>query len=365
MRSRQTALWVLGFQSLAALPALAQNTLTVPIEVLRVSNPSLSVESPGSVTLYRISPQYTLQFSQPHSRTELSLGALIEQSSLNSVSADRNLPRVGLSWESLDATSSFGLRVSLEDASTRETEFAEFGRVSRDGRQRTSTLGASWTRQLSERTLVESGVSHARVSYDTSTLTAYRETRGTVAYGVDSGPSSRYTLTADAAHLDTAGTGRSTLLSGIRLRYETELSEKLTLNGSLGTTWTSVAKGAEAVGSVRLDFRGERVGYSLMWSRDVSAAASRGEYGRSETVDGSASLSITDKTSLAVGVVHAQTLNDAREAGATVYARLRTELTPFWVLSTGVEHRRARRIGLSDAKGALMSVGLTYTHPDF
>lgn len=365
VKARQTVLWVLGCQCLAVLPALAQNTLTLPMEVVWIKNPSLSVESPGSVMLYRINPQYTLQRTQTHSRTALSLGALVEQSSVNSLSADRTLPSLALSWQSLDPVSSVGVRASLEDASTRETEFAEFGRVIRDGIQRTSTLGTTWTRQLSERALLETGFSHARVSYNTSTLTPYRETRGFVAYGFEYSPNTRYTLAANASHLRAAGTASSTLLHGIRLRYESELSEKLTLNTSLGATRTNEKKGTTAVGSLNLAFRGERIGYSLMWSRDISAARSLSGYSRSETVDASAALSLTDKTRVSVGVIYARTLNETRDAGETVYARLYSELSPFWVWGAGVEHRRAMRAALTDAKGALVSVGLTYTHPDF
>ena len=111
------------------------------MEVVRVSNPDLAAESRGSVTLYRVHPQYTLQTVQGSSRTELSLGGMIERSSNTDLSANRTLPSVRVLWESSSPVDVFGLRASLEEASTRETEFAEFGRVTRDSTQRTGTLG--------------------------------------------------------------------------------------------------------------------------------------------------------------------------------------------------------------------------------
>ncbi len=79
---------------------------------------------------------------------------MIEKSSNTNLSANRTLPSVGVLWESSSPIDVFGLRASLDEASTRETEFVDFGRVTRDSTQRTGTLGGTWTRNLTQQHLL-------------------------------------------------------------------------------------------------------------------------------------------------------------------------------------------------------------------
>ena len=87
MNARLTTPLAFVLQAIAWSPALAQNSLAVPLEAVRISKPDLSPESRGSVTLFRLHPQYTLQTTQGASRTELALGALIERSGNTDLSA--------------------------------------------------------------------------------------------------------------------------------------------------------------------------------------------------------------------------------------------------------------------------------------
>lgn len=366
VNKRLSASLALACQSFAWAPAMAQNSLTVPMEVVRVSNPELAAESRGSVTLYRIHPQYTLQRTQDNSRTELSLGALIEKSSNTDLSANRTLPSVRLLWERSSPLSVLRLRASVEDASTRETEFAEFGRVVRDSKQRTATLGGSWTRDLSAGSFVEFGAAHARVSYDTPVLVPYNETTGTVVYRFESSPNARYSVSTRLSHLDPDGARETASRAGVTLGYETDISERFTLNAMGGAVYTSSpSKDTRPVGELRLTYRGERAGYSLAWARDVSAGGSMGGYTRFESVEASMTYPLTIDTAFSVGVNHARSLETAGDSGSSAYARLRSELTRFWAFTVGLEHRRARPFGGPVARGNSVALGLVYSHPDF
>ncbi|AOW13497.1 hypothetical protein LPB72_10775 [Hydrogenophaga crassostreae] len=366
MNSKIASLLVLASQPFVWLPAMAQNTLTVPMEIVRVSNPELSAESSGSVTLYRLHPQYTLQSIQGSSRTELTLGGMIEKSSNTDLSANRTLPSVRVLWENSSPVDVFGLRASLEEASTRETEFAEFGRVTRDSTQRTGTLGGTWTRNLTARSFLELAASHARVSYDTALLVDYSETRGSVAYRFESGPSSRYALTSSVARLKPSGGGTSVSRGEVGLGYEVDLREDVTLNARAGVVHTSTPRGkTDPVGALRLAYTGERVGYALEWVRDVSLGGTLGGYTRSETLGASFTYPFTVDTSLALGYSQARSLEVDRDVGVTVYARVRSELTRFWAFTMGLENRRAKSSVTPSASGNAFAVGFVYAHPDF
>lgn len=388
MKPDYTSFLLVSALSLAGSAAIAQNSLTVPMEVVRVSNPNLvpkgglddggadgeSADQRGSVTLLRIHPEYTLRSVRDGSRTELTLGGMIERSSNSDLSAHRSLPSVSVLWEGSSPTGVFGLRASLMEESTRETEFADFGRVTLDSTQRTGALGANWAKDLTSNTALELEAVYARVRYDTPLMRDYNETRMGAAHHWQRSADTRYSVTAVAARMrqDSRAAplpeddGRASR-TGIGLAYETRLSEGIDLAASAGVARTSAPRRkTHSVGGLRLSHEGERIGYTLAWSRDVSASGLSDGYVLAETTETSLTYPFTANTSLSIGAEHARSLEVGREAGTTVFARVRSELTPFWALTMGLEHRRVRPFGGGpNARGHSVAVGLVYSHPDF
>lgn len=373
------------------LPAAAQNTLTVPIEVAHINNPNLVPERRadgdpeaaardelrrGDVTLFRLHPQYTLQVVDGASRTELTLGGLSERSSDTALSANRSLPSVGVLWENSSPTQVIGLRASLAEESTRTAEFADFGRVVLDSTQRTGLLGATWTTELTADTGLELALTHARVAYDTPLLRDYDETSANARYRWQHSADGRYALTASTTRQrreDGIGVGGGSgeerdriSRHGIGLDYEFDLSEAVTLAASVGAMRTgSPDRRTHAVGSIRLVHEGERFAYDLDWRRDISADGTPRGYTRADTFSASLSYPFTADTTFTVGASYARSLDGDRDQGSLVHARIRSELTPFWAATAGLEYRRARSSVAPSARGYAVILGLVYTHPDF
>lgn len=348
----------------ATQQAAAQTALSVPMEVVRISNPDLAASSPGGVTLYRIQPQYTLQLNDGRVRTELSLGGVIERSSATSLSPHRTLPQVSVLREVSSPLAVLAMRAALEEASTRETEFAEQGRVTRDSNQRTATVGATWVREISERASVEMAASHSRVTFDTPLFADFNESRGSLAYRFELGARSRSWLTASAARLNPDGILDSSSQSGVTLRYQVDLADGAVVTGSAGAVRVNATRReTHPVGSLGINYEGERVGYNLTWARNIRS--SLGSYSRTESVDANLSLPLTARTSLSFGIGHARSIGSDRDGGTSATSRIRSELTPFWALTAGFEHRQATRANNTSARGNVVSVGLSYTHPDF
>lgn len=367
MKPQQLARWVIACHCLPWLPALAQNTLTVPIEVVRISNPDLAAVSSGSVTLFRISPQYTIQKVDGPTRTEWGFGATVERSSNTDLSANRTLPRASLVWENTTPLSVFAVRGSLEEASTRETEFAEFGRVTRDSTERVGSLGATWTRNITESSRWELAATQRQVSYDTDVFRDFSETSASAAYEVDTSPTARMSFTGSASSVNPEGAGDNSTRTGLGLGYETALTEAMSLAGGAGVVRSSGQQRSRtsAVGNLRLAYEGERHGYLLGWAREVSAGGSIGGFTRSQSFTASVRYALTAENTLSFGLDHAKALDDPRDAGATAYVRFNSVLTPFWAFTVGLEHRRAMRATGPNASGNALTVGLVYAHPDF
>ncbi len=204
------------------------------------------------------------------------------------------------------------------------------------------------------------------MNYDTPSLVDYRETLGSVVYRIESSARSRYEFSASASRLNPEEDSQSTSRGEISLGYQADLSEVVTLNATLGAVRTSELRSkTNPVGALRIAYTGERAGYALGWSRNVSVGGSVRGYTRSETVDTSLTYPFTANTSLSFGFNQARSLEADREKGSTVYARIRSELTRFWVFTVGLENRRAKSSGAPTASGNSLALGLAYTHPDF
>lgn len=343
----------------------AQNALTVPFEVERVSNPTLAPDSAGSVTLIRISPRYAIESVADERRSVLTLGGVLERSSDSSLSANRSLPSVDYRLEFGAPTSSWTFQGLLEEASTRTTEFTDFGRVGVDSTQRTAALSALWNREVTATSSVALGGAYTRVRYDTPLLIGYQETSASVLYRIQGGERTRYTVDGQAARLNAVDETPSSSRYGIIFGYENDLSDLLTMTASLGAVRTSGAvRDTGAVGSAGISYEGDRMTSSLEVAREVSPSGSVGGYDRTNALRGALSYPVTPQTTLSLALGYTRTLGLVRDTGSSVAFRVRSELSEFWALTFGVEHRTSRAQGFSSASGNVIGLGLVYSHPN-
>lgn len=365
MNAHRALCAILFGQSVVCLPVLAQDTLTIPSEIVHISNPGLSADNRGSVTLIRVNPQYTIARENAGVLTEFAFGGVIERSSNTGLSANRTLPRASLRWQNASAVSTLELRASLEEESTRTTEFADFGRVTLDSTSRTGLVGARWERELTATSSMELATSYRRVNYDTASIVDFDEIVGEAAYRFQSGINARYSLSANLGHLNFDGARRSASLAGLRFGYERDLTENLTVNAQLGAVRTNQPRGESyAVGGLRLANVGERLGYTVSWSSDVRASG-LGGYERFNAIEASITYPLTANATLSFGAGRVQSQGASQDTGANAFARLQTALSRYWAFTTGVEWRHASGAGRLSARGYSIAMGLIYENPNF
>jgi len=356
----------------AGSSAWSQHAVLVPIEVEHIRNPGLAPESPGNVTLYRVSPQYAIETVADDRRSVVNLGAVLEHSSNTALSANRTHPSVGFLWESIAPTSVLGLRASLEEASTRSTEFAEFGRVTLDSSQRTGLLGATWSKELTPVHRLALATGYTRVRYDSPLFEAYRELAASANVQTELGEGARYFVEGSAARLSPEGTSPNATRAGLMLGYEAALTEALEWQAAIGVVRTSsVLAQRDPVGHLRLVYAGERAGYSLGFERTVAAGGSVGGYALTEALDASMSYALTANTSMDLGARRAKSRASAGVEGAldsvgtSLSVRLRSEISQWWAMTFVYERRRLEVPGSRSANGHLVGLGFVYSHPDF
>lgn len=368
----------------AGSSAWAQHAVLVPIEVEYIKNPGLTPEGEeevegggstggaGNVTLSRISPQYSIESVADDRRSVVNLGAVVEHSSDTTQVASRTLPSVGLLWEVTAPTSVLGFQASLEEASTRSTEFVEFGRVALDSTQRTGSLGATWSKEMSPIRRLDLAAEYARVSYDSPLLEAYREASASASVQTAIGTDSNYFVQGSVARLTPDGDTASESRVGLLLGYETALTSALSLNAGLGAVRTSGSiVQRDPIGHLRLAYTGERATYALAWERTVGAGGTVGGYSRTQELDASMGYALTANSSMEFSARRVEALategveGSAGSVGSSLLVRFRSEISQWWAMTLTVEGRHLKYADRRTATGHSVGIGFVYSHPDF
>lgn len=366
MKSSQLILAAATASVLWAHPVWAQNSVTVAVDVERISNPSLAAESPGSVTLFRVAPRLEKTWVEEQRRSVLGLGASLERSSNTSLLANRNNPSIDYRLEIGAERSLVGLRASLEEAGTRSTEFEEFGRVAVDSTQRTGILAARWRQELSPTSGLELEGLHRRVRFDTPLLEGYRENVLSSLVDFERGEDSRYFFEGRIARLEPSGASAAANRYDLGAGIEAGVAEGFTVRANLGAARISGTGGdTAAVGGISLAYERDRVTLDLRLNKALEPSGTDGRYVDSEVLATTISYRFAETTALSVGISQARSRGETRDTGSSVFVRLRSEISQFWAMTAGAEHRRARALGTSSARGSSVVVGLIYSHPDF
>jgi hypothetical protein len=353
---------------LVSVTSWSQNALTVPVEILHTSNPSLTPEGEGSVNLFRVSPRYSIVRVDGAVRSEISLGAVLERSSNTALSAHRSDPQLGVDWLWSAPTSQLALRGRLQEEATRTAEFDSTGRVTVDSTRRTGEVGGDWSQDLSPITRLTLGAAHAQVDYETPLLVGYRESSTSATIERSLAEDARISVEARYGRLRpedlllfTEGT-RSSLF----LDYETALSELWTAGLGVGRVRTTdETRRNTTVGRLLLTYRGERLSSTLDWHREVAPSGAVGGYARTDGFRWTNGLALTSDTELSVSFARSRSLEEGGSIGRVASIVLRSALTQFWTMSLGYENRQSTPAVGPKARGNAVSIGFSYSHPDF
>jgi len=363
MNRVKTGLFVAAALGASANTALAQHTFSMSSEVERVENPLLSNVSPGGVTVLRFAPSYAFETRGERYRSRLSLSAVVERSSDTTLLANRDFPSVGYTWGYAWPTSDLELRANLAESATRNTQFADFGRVTVDAREREFLTGARWNKELAERTRLTLAATHREVDYDTPLLEDYRELS----------VSSRFTWdqTETVAYYFEPAHSRLTPLSGGPTSNQTRWLAGTTR--ALSPEWSLDAFGGQSrvrglqtetgtVGGVRLNYAGSRLTSGLEWSRDVAPIGSVSRYVRNELLGVRVGYRMTETATVNGRYSQSRSTDMVTGRGSLFALSLDNQLAARWTSSVGVEERRSSGFGGLSGRGWAVRAGVVYSY---
>lgn len=353
---------------LTGLPAssIAQQSVSVPVEVEHSSNPNLTTDGSVGVTRYRVSPQYTLVRQDGATQTRFSFGGVIERSSNTAVSNHRSDPNLSAEIERELPLGSVGLRASVSQASTREETFADTGVVAADATQRNAVLDGTWTHELSDVSRFTLGLGSSTVRYDTSSLVGYHELRTSVGFTHDLTEDMQVTARWGGSRLnpdrDTASSSQSLLAVGL----STRLSEDFQLATEIGTVRTSGQVATRNPSTLlRLNYSGERIASSFEWARSTAAVGSSEGYTNTRLLAFTVEYPLTERTSINFVTSQARSLGSGGAVGTNQLLGLRHAFSDLWSLEGRLGQLRSRPNAGGSATANVVGVLLTYSHPNF
>lgn len=342
-----------------------QAAVALPMTVEHDTNPRLDADAEG-VTRTILVPDYNLVGTFGRDELQLGIGMHLERSSNQSISLNREDPRLRLGWQRESETGGFGLAAKYDESSTLFSALEETGVVASDGTRKQHALSANWHDAVSQRSSLASDVQYSSIDYDNE-LTSYDELSASFSWTYAASeriePFSRFALSRympDAAAEAAASTSYSPT-AGVRLT----LSEQL--EGTLRAGVNQISGGQSSAswqGGVELLYTGERFAASLDAGRST-VASGEGGFVEVNQLRGTWRYAVDETTSAGIDALwqdnQGQTPNTMRQLAAWASR----ELSPFWVTRFSIAYKQRQQDGQPDASGNILGLTLTYSHPDF
>ncbi|MGV3727054.1 hypothetical protein [Hydrogenophaga sp.] len=350
---------LLSFASIGV--AHAQHSVRVATEIERVENPLLAPVNPGGATVIRISPSYIFETESDRIRSRFSMAAVLERSSNTQLLANRNYPSLGYTWGYTWPTASLELRASLAEAATRNTELRDFGRVTVDSRERTLAAGATWNKELTERTRLTVGLENHRVSYDSALLQDYREQELTTRLSWEATERATYFVEPGYARLTPSGLSPESTLNRWLVGATGQLTPEWSLTAFAGQARTgSARKVSNNVGGLRLAYAEGRLTSELELARDMEPVGTIAAYARTETARARVAYQLTESATVTASMAKSRTVGTTGGIGSVFALSLENQLAENWMSMLGVEDRKSKdALGLV-GKGWAVRAGLVY-----
>jgi len=362
-----------GLFSTSAFADALENSLVAGVGTDYDTNPRMVSGSHNGVMRYRITPQYTGKFTEDLNELTFSAGALIERSSDQKVSRDRNDPNVRLGWRHTLESGEFSLDAAASTMSARTAELANNAQVAADTTQTNKSLGSRWQYSLTERLGFALTGDYRSVTSDkgnsngASNLTDYTTTSTglTVNYNLDENSEIFTSLTASHYEPDNASRPSSNTYGGL-LGYKRKISDEFgwSLQGG-PVRITGVNPVSSWQGGGQVNYTGEKVNASLDVGRSVLASSVTGGFSNSEQVKFQLSYPLDENTRAGADYswIKSKTVTDSTSKVYGLF--LSRELSHSWSVMLRYQNRQMEPSSGGTASANMLGVTFNYTLPDF
>lgn len=365
MNRINTFLGAAAIMGVCSTGAFAQHSYRLATEVERIENPLLSGVNPGGVTVLRAAGDYAYEMQRDRIRSRFNAGLVLERSSDTVLLANRNYPSLGYTFGYTWPTASLELRANVAESATRNTQFEDLRRVTIDASERTSVLGGTWNKELTERTDLTLDVANNRVTYDTPLLESYRELEVTSRFSWEVSDRTVYYFEPGYGRLNPDGLSGDSRLTRWVGGMRGELSPEWSLVAFAGQARVrGVRTSTDLLGGVQLGYTGSRLTGGLEWTRDVQPVGSASGYVKTDTLGARAGYQLAEGMRLVASTSRSRWGGPTGGVGLISRLALEKELAERWSTTFAVEDRRFRDSAGVSGRGWAVRAGLVYTYSE-
>ena len=358
------------FLSSHAMADGLRQEVRVPLTGEYDSNPQM-VSGGASAYRARVAPQYTLTNVSGANEVALSLGAVIERSSNQAVSQDRNDPNASLGWKHLTPTSEFNLNARYLEESARAAELRQAGVVVSDTTRTTKGVAARWTSLLTERLNYTLGAFYSAITYadNDPVLIDYNTYGGRFTLGYQISSRDEVYWLIDGSRYEPTETGFDSTYYGSMLGFKQRISD--TLDWDIRGGWLTIdGQGDESTwqGMLQLNYTGEQSRFDVNVGRIANPTGIYEGFVVSNQARARYSFEFSERTTLGLDgswIKNMETITYPESTSKIVGAWANYELDQFWSLRLRAERRETDYQSSGNAVGNLVGLTLLYQHPDF
>ncbi|HET6892400.1 MAG TPA: hypothetical protein VFH31_14960, partial [Pyrinomonadaceae bacterium] len=222
----------------------------------------------------RLVPRYSLAGNFGRDEYVATLGLLAEQSSDERLSNRRQDKSRSLLWGHAFDTGTLRISARTDEASTRATEFEDSGLVSRESTRRSYSANLNGQKELSERTSLNFGASHAGARYEDTALSNYSNQTAEVGLGYAVSESLSATARLAATVFDPDGSGVPSKSYSLSFGVSAQSGERFNWAAQYGLRRTiadTESNGSD--GLLSLQWNGATNDFSFVVSRQYSPSS--------------------------------------------------------------------------------------------
>jgi hypothetical protein len=344
----------------------------LPVETEYDSNIQMVENNKESVMLYKFIPRISFIGRDELDTYKLDAGLLVQRSSNERLSEDREDPNLALSWQREFDRGSFSLSTDYSKSSSRTSEFTQSGVVFNDGTTISRTYNASLAYALSDKLNWASVLGYRTNRYTGSNLLSdynskYLNTKFSylynekltpfVSYAID-----RYEQDGSSSTIVSNTNGGNSISSNYTAGFSYQIDPKLILDMSAGVNHVN-SNGSDWIGSTGLSWTLEQSTLAAKLYRDVSASG-LGGFQKSDNFTMAYAYQVTQNDSVGVDTSwnKNKSINDtdSKEVGVW-YTK---NLSDSWSFRTHARYRNLKGSN-QDADGYLLGVLFGYNKPNF
>lgn len=355
-------LFLMLAQSACAVTWLQQ--ISVPVALDYDTNARMVSTDAKSIWRSKISPNYSLTGVQDLNQWYADAALLVERTSDQSVSLNREDPSFNVGWRRQMETGQFGIRLHYDETSSRVSQLDETGQSGGDTTRVSRSIGIDWQKSLSEKVSLATNAEAKKLTFN----------------GGGSPDSKSYSASAMLTYLWTESVEPYLQLAANRHAPESATPATNLFSAVVGAKWTAnerlesnVYVGMNKVSGVTQDigwragvdtrYQQEKSKLSATLSRSVSPAGNGG-FIESDMLKGGWEYEVSDRSQAGLDVSMRKNHDSNNSETQRVSIWYGRELTNLWSLRASIM-RKSSSSSVKDASGNVLGLSLVYTPPSF